>query len=528
MTGSADARGSTPDDAPPALPLAAVWVVPEALRVRDTGTGSPRLPAAPSAPARPPQGARALPGASGPLPVPESVRAAWERLASGVRPDPATATPPRGAVGLALAAARATALGRLAWFAKAVLQLRPVMVPGYGTFGVTPGNVLVCDPQLVLAWCYRGGALDPQGVSVLADVLLHEAAHGYLAHAERLPAVLDPTRGGTLPGYDHHHANRAGDAEIHGLLFPSGCHEWPWEPVYGARYGIAQHGAAEWFYEALPLAPGGDKPGGGPREACCGGGATGAPDPFEAELDARFGATSAERASERAAVDAAIRAYEARSPGAVPGGVLRRIGEARAPIPVPWASRVRAALRATLDLATRGDERTYLRPDRKQHGLGYGAGHPVLMGAATTEVPVWLAVDTSGSMSADELAAGVAVVLGVLSTLRATITLVAVDAAVQTMTRITASTPAATIASHLRGGGGTDFRPLFDAATGPAAGRHGHPRPRAVLVFTDGGAMVPEAAPRGMAVLWVTGPTPDTGGHHRRPCAWGQHVVVAV
>jgi hypothetical protein len=153
---------------------------------------------------------------------------------------------------VALAAARAVAIARLPWFAKAVLQLRPVLVPGYGTFGVTPGNVLLCDPALVLAWCYRGGALDSQGVSVLANVLLHEAAHGYLDHAHRLAAVIDPTRGGAFPGYDAHHGNCAGDAEIHSLLFSSGCHTWPWEPVYGARYGIAQHGTAEWFYGALP------------------------------------------------------------------------------------------------------------------------------------------------------------------------------------------------------------------------------------------------------------------------------------
>jgi predicted metal-dependent peptidase len=131
-------------------------------------------------------------------------------------------------------------------------------------------------------------------------------------------------------------------------------------------------------------------------------------------------------------------------------------------------------------------------------------------------------------MSPDELAAGVAVVLGVLGTLRATVTLVAVDAAVQTMTRITAATPAAKIASYLRGGGGTDFRPLFAAATGDTAARRGHPAPRAVLVFTDGGACVPAEAPRGVEVLWVTGPTAATGGNHRRPCAWGQHVEVAV
>lgn len=557
-TTPADAHPSTsPDDVPEACPLRAVWVVSPALRVREgTAVAAGYQPPTETLPglARAGGGAAPLPTASGALPVPPDVTAAWSRLAAGVRPDAARATPPTGAVGVALAAARAVAIARLPWFAKAVLQLRPVLVPGYGTFGVTPGNVLLCDPALVLAWCYREGALDPQGVSVLANVLLHEAAHGYLDHAHRLPAVIDPTRGGAFPGYDAHHGNCAGDAEIHGMLFSSGCHTWPWEPVYGARYGIAQHGTAEWFYGALPATqtppqrtgshpgearaddapPGGATPGAPTADgqhACetrCGGGATGVPDPFEAEMDARYGATPAERASERGAVDAAIRAHAARNPGSVPGGILRRIADVRAPIPVPWASKVRAALRHTLDMATRGDARTYLRADRKQHGIGYGAGRPVLMGSATTDVPVWLAVDTSGSMSPDELAAGVAVVLGVLGTLRATVTLVAVDSAVQTMTRITAATPAAKIASYLRGGGGTDFRPLFAAATGDTAARRGHPAPRAVLVFTDGGACVPAEAPRGVEVLWVTGPTAATGGNHRRPCAWGQHVEVAV
>lgn len=555
--------GPTGGDIVARMRLGRVWVTP--LEYRNLRGGA--------APQTIPPTLGAYPTTSGTAPPPEAVvRAAARRYTgatvahpaapAGTGPASATAAPAtpttgpadkppmrhvdipftrlHGAAVTAFAAARTEALRRVPWFGKAILQLRPVALPGYGTFGVTEGKVLIMDPLLILAWCYPRaltatvgngapvgslGALDPGGVSVLANVLIHEAMHPFLGHAARFRAMP-----GYVPALHHRRANEAADIEIHSILFAAGCVDWPWEVCHAQGYGLPPNMPMEWYFTNLPPEAGKADGEAAPGAGDCGSGATGYGSEVEAEADRRFGASPEEAESERRAAAAGVASYAKAKPGTVPGGVLRHVEDMARPIAIPWPATVAARVSAAIDLARRGEVRTYLRPNRKQGGLGYGAGRAVLSASRAPTPRVWVAVDTSGSMGPDELTAGLGVVLGVIARAGATAVMVTFDAKVQTMTTVGPGDNGRRLAELLKGGGGSNVCPVFDAAADPPRGL---PSPGVLIVFTDGYIAVPDAAPRGLAVVWVTGPTKDHPGadgrvHGTRPAPWGDHVVVDV
>jgi predicted metal-dependent peptidase len=105
-----------------------------------------------------------------------------------------------------------------------------------------------------------------------------------------------------------------------------------------------------------------------------------------------------------------------------------------------------------------------------------------------------VAVDTSGSITAEQLesfAAEISVLAGLCSELL----LLSCDAKVHETIQL------GEFSSRLRslrmtGGGGTDFRPVFDHLR---ATRH---RPDALIYMTDGDGIYPDRAPRDYPVLW--------------------------
>jgi predicted metal-dependent peptidase len=68
----------------------------------------------------------------------------------------------------------------------------------------------------------------------------------------------------------------------------------------------------------------------------------------------------------------------------------------------------------------------------------------------------------------------------------------------------------------IHGGGGTDFRPAFDAAMKL------RPRPDIIVYLTDGDGTAPEAAPAGVVVVWCVVPS----YYNKRPAPWGHAVIM--
>ena len=170
--------------------------------------------------------------------------------------------------------------------------------------------------------------------------------------------------------------------------------------------------------------------------------------------------------------------------GQKPGDVLERLDE---PLPPETYMDWRAALQRFV-ACVRAPVHTYARPSRRFPDLAgvvpgrmwypSNSGRPTLLAA----------IDTSGSMSATELSE-IAAHLRVLHGL-AKITIAECDAHIQRVYRFEGRL------DSVAGGGGTDFRPIFEPAF-----LVDH-EPDGVIYFSDGWGPYPQDEPR-MRTLWV-------------------------
>ena len=149
---------------------------------------------------------------------------------------------------------------------------------------------------------------------------------------------------------------------------------------------------------------------------------------------------------------------------------------------VDWRTMLRELLRETV----RDDFRLW--PPSKRH-LWRGLSLPSV--GSQTVGTVVVAADTSGSMKSEDIAAILSEVLHFRDTVRCTLRYMEFDCALQRVFRWEAfDTPDVAELFSIKGRGGTDFRPVFDAIEKSADG------PPAVLIIgTDGFGAFPEYAP---------------------------------
>jgi predicted metal-dependent peptidase len=195
----------------------------------------------------------------------------------------------------------------------------------------------------------------------------------------------------------------------------------------------------------------------------------------------------------------------ARQRGLLPAGLSCVVQQALAPPSVPW----QAVLRDFVQRSGRGGDWSYARV-AKRH-LWRGAWLPGRHGAALN---LLVAIDTSGSTRhalgrfVSEIAA-----LG-REYARVEMTVVECDAKVHRTTHLTEGDldawERASRHHGLRGGGGTDFNPVFDLLA-----QH---TPQALVFFTDGCGDAPDHPPS-VPVLWVLA---DEDGSP--PVEWGARV----
>jgi len=122
-------------------------------------------------------------------------------------------------------------------------------------------------------------------------------------------------------------------------------------------------------------------------------------------------------------------------------------------------------------------------------------------------IDIVIAIDTSGSIGPEELAAFVAECQAIMYEGAVAMHVVACDAAIHSWTTIDYSSDWNEL--KFAGGGGTDFRPVFDEID------HRNIEPAALVYLTDGFGSAPQDPPA-YPVLWVLVP----GG--QKPASWGR------
>lgn len=176
----------------------------------------------------------------------------------------------------------------------------------------------------------------------------------------------------------------------------------------------------------------------------------------------------------------------AKQRGNLPGSIARLVDELARPR-IDW----KEALRQFLERTARNDY-SWTRPNRAY--LQRGIILPTLHNHELP--PIAIAVDTSGSIGQRELDA----FAGEINSIReehggAPITVLYADAEIAAIDQFDADDP---ITLSPRGGGGTDFRPVFNWI------EDRDEPPRALLYFTDGYGSFPDEEPPDTETLWLT------------------------
>ncbi len=432
-----------------------------------------------------------------------------------------------------LAAGRLLARQKAPYFRSMLLAIACVETPGIDTIAVSAEAVMVWDPAFV-------ARVTP---AQMAGLWVHEVMHLVLRHAERRART----------GRDPRKSNMAGDLAINpsilamGLELPTGDDTGLFPEAFGFPSGLTADEYYALLEQAQPPKPGkgeqpqsggapqpaprlrpqqaqqGDQPQpgdsgptqpkGGPARGHCGscaGHAHGA----EAPAGDPRGRSPQEMARLDRAVAEAVQQAAQRSRGTVPANLARWAEEALRPARVPWQQKLARLTRNAVAWRAGAVDHRYDAPGRRQAGLGYGAGRPIMPRLRQPVPEVLMIVDTSGSMGPADLGDAMREARGVLQATGANLTMATCDTDVHGLQKVRRIEDALRM---LRGGGGTDMRPAFEAAMRQRV------RPEVIICATDGlvGDGVPTHAPPGVRVVWLL-----VGPHRRTPATWGEVVEV--
>jgi predicted metal-dependent peptidase len=181
------------------------------------------------------------------------------------------------------------------------------------------------------------------------------------------------------------------------------------------------------------------------------------------------------------------------------GGAMARLVDHLLQPQLPWRM-----LLARYITASARDDYSYSRPSSRR------SGDAIMPSLRSGQVEMVVAVDTSGSIRDEEMAQFLGEVNAIKGQVRARVALLPCDAALAPGAPWTFEPwESAEIPKALGGGGGTDFRPVFEWVE--RSGRH----PDLLVYFTDAEGTFPEAPPSYPTIWLVKG---------RKPVPWGQRI----
>lgn len=366
---------------------------------------------------------------------------------------------------LKLLAARYRAAADRPYLAAALYALTIVATDDVPTMGVDKHWRCYVSPAFVAR----------TAVPELAGVWIHEVAHLLRDHHDRAANLPREQR------RSHRRVNIAQDCEINDDLLADGL-PLPADRVEPRTFGLPEGRLFEEYLPQLPADVG-----------YCGSGAHGEPSPWDIP-GSDGGVSGVEADALRRTTAEAIRGH-LRTRGTVPGGWQRWAEQILAPV-VDWRRVLAGAVREAVAWASGAVDYTYRRPSRRSAAL-----RGVVLPSLRRPLPhAAVVIDTSGSMTGDDLAAALAEVTGVLREVGVggnRLAVLACDAEVQATARVTTAEQVT-----LAGGGGTDMRVGIRAALAAPQ------RPQVVIVLTDGYTPWPAEPPGCRLIAGLIGAEP--------------------
>lgn len=384
-------------------------------------------------------------------------------------------------IGTKLSTARYIAMYIAPYFSSALYRILPVCVPlgtlsEQGTMGMTANGTMFYEEVAIRRWSEQQ----------VAAVFIHELMHWLRNHAGRC-GDRDPKLW-----------NYAADMEINDDLLAMKL-DLPDKPVIPDTLNLPRGLLAEEYYEKLPKEPEKREPdiGHGRCGRCAGNGNEPQDQPGK-DKDGNDNKTGqlhgAAAPLVRKQVAEQVQSQAAKGRGHVPAGLERWAKAMLKPPVIPWETRLARACRNACTDRPGAVDFSFSYPSRRQAGIGYGPGKPVLPGLMEPIPNVAVGLDTSGSMGTKEVEAGLTETNHILKALNASITFLSCDSDVHAIGKAASMRD---IAKLVKGGGGTDFRPVF------AAIRKIKPRPEVLVFITDGCGPAPKFPPPGLHVIWL-------------------------
>ena len=362
-----------------------------------------------------------------------------------------------------LAAARLVAVESAPYLAHALFSVRPLAAVGLATFSVDRSWRLYVDPTTLAEW----------GPQVAGAVLVHEACHLIRDHAGRADSLPGPV--------DHDRWNLATDAAINDDLIRAGLPlpEWVVTPD---SLGLPDAGIEESYYGASAPPP--------PQtDVGCGSGAGDPRQPWEPSPgDAQMpGLDEGQVTITRRKVAHDIRDTVATGRGTVPAGMARWANKELAPATVPWRKVLAGMVRRAAALTAGRITYTYTRPGRRR------LPRIVTPAMRAPRLTAAVVIDTSASMTSDDLDTALAEVSGVIKAVGGTVQVIVCDAHAERARTVRNPRDV-----KLIGGGGTDMRVGIDAAEAL------NPAPNVIVVLTDGDTPWPSTPTRARLIAVLT------------------------
>lgn len=387
---------------------------------------------------------------------------------------------PTGEVDFKLRAARYWITVQRPYYSRALFACRLLVTSAVETMTIDQQWRIYSNPAYI----------ESLSVAETAGLIIHNLNHGLRDHAERSKVLSIEARMGNV-------WTVACDCEIDDDLVADGL-TLPEDVPFPYMFDMDNGQTAERYYRGLfdggfvqEVGIAFDSPF---RLPSCGSAATGFAEGYELAGDEL---SAAERQLLRHGTAEAIRDHIAKSGrGSIPAG-LERWAEAQLKPKVDWRKVLVSAIRRAIHQRAGSADYSWRRLPRRQN-----PGSPLQLPGMIQPVPsVNVVIDTSGSMTQDQLAQGVAEIEAILTRVVPghAIRVLSVDADVAADTRVFSKRQIA-----LAGGGGTDMRVGIDVAA--------KSQPAAIVVITDGYTPWPDERPRGTptVIAALVGEDPPT------------------
>jgi predicted metal-dependent peptidase len=273
--------------------------------------------------------------------------------------------------------------------------------PGRATMAVTKDGILYWSASFVAR----------QSIDELAFGLIHEAMHLLLDHFGRAEAINAPPEHNVI-------INLAQDACINDELkkaFEKAHPNVGKDCVYSSS--LKQPPGLIWEERYRRLLKNAVKV---PMPMC--GGCAHNPLPGEKTNGSGEGRSQAQLDRLRKETAQAIRDHAAKQPGTVPAELEVWADALLTPPRVDWRTRLGALVRDAIAYRPGVGHSTFLRRSRRQAGVGYGVGRPVMPGQHQAVPRVACVIDTSGSMMGKPLVDAASEMQGVFAAAGAAVT----------------------------------------------------------------------------------------------------------